>query len=171
MLDDYSPLRKLNSGSSKDYILFDIKEALQYAPIRSSSGSKGTSFFKSKNPPYGAIFTYNLPKAYETLKQIRKRNEAKLDKENKDVPFPGWEKLDAELNENPAKIVIEIRDKNGEFVDRVPGTNKKGVNRIAWSLTKPIVSTISSDNSYRGYRLSVKSIRGLQCNSYGIQRW
>ena len=156
VLDDYSPLRKLNSDSSKDYMLFDIKEALQYAPIRSSSGSKGTSFFKSKNPPYGAIFTYNLPKAYETLKQIRKRNEAKLDKENKDVPFPGWEKLDAELNENPAKIVIEIRDKNGKFIDRVSGTNKKGVNRIAWSLTKPIVSTISSDNSYRGYRLSVQ---------------
>ena len=38
----------------------------------------------------------------------RMKKEAKLDKENKDIPFPGWDKLDAELNEKPTKIVLEI---------------------------------------------------------------
>tara|TARA_B100001094_G_scaffold40203_2_gene34839 strand:+ start:388 stop:3627 length:3240 start_codon:yes stop_codon:yes gene_type:complete len=161
VLDDYSPLRSLNSNSSKDFMLFDIKEALQYVPIRSSSGSKGTSFFKSKNPPYGAIFTYNIPKPFETLKSKRKKNEAKLDKENRNIPFPGWDNLDAELNEKSAKIVVEIRDENGEFIDRINGSNKKGVNRVAWPLTKPIVSSIKTDNSNRGYQLSIPVSPGI----------
>ena len=161
VLDDYSPLRSLNSENSNDFLLFDIKEALQYTPIRSSSGSKGTSFFKSENPPYGAIFTYNLPKSFETLKSKRKKKEAKLDKENKNIPFPGWDNLDAELNEKPTKIILEIRNEKGEFVDRVSGSNKKGVNRVSWSLSRPIVSTIKTDNSYGGYSLSVPVSPGV----------
>ena len=83
------------------------------------------------------------------------------DKENKDIPFPGWDKLDAELNEKPTKIVLEIRDEKGDFVDRITGSNKKGLNRVAWSLNKPIVTTIRTDNSFGGYRLSVPVSPGV----------
>jgi hypothetical protein len=146
VLDDYSSLRNINSETSKDFILFDTKEALQYNPVRSGSASQGTSYFRSKNPPYGAIFTYNLPKAYETLKSKRKKNEAKLNKENKDVSFPGWTKLDEETNEKPSKIILEIVDKNGLIVERINGTTKKGINRVSWALTKPILSIIKSSS-------------------------
>ena len=56
VLDDFSSLRKLNTSNSNEVILFDVKEALQYNPIRSGTSSQGSSYYTSKNPPYGAIF-------------------------------------------------------------------------------------------------------------------
>ena len=148
VLDDYSPLRNIDSEKSKEFILFDTREALQYNPVRSGSSSQGSTYFRSKNPPYGATFTYNLPNSYETLKSKRKKREAKLNKDNLDIPFPGWANLDREVNEKPSKIILEIIDKNGLIVDRINGTTKKGINRVSWSLTRPILSSIKSNSGF-----------------------
>ena len=148
VLDDYSPLRNIDSEKSKEFILFDTREALQYNPVRSGSSSQGSTYFRSKNPPYGATFTYNLPNSYETLKSKRKKREAKLNKDNLDIPFPGWANLDKEVNEKPSKIILEIIDKNGLIVDRINGTTKKGINRVSWSLTRPILSSIKSNSGF-----------------------
>ena len=148
VLDDYSPLRNIDSEKSKEFILFDTREALQYNPVRSGSSSQGTSFFTSKNPPYGATFTYNLPNSYETLKSKRKKKEAKLNKDNLDIPFPGWVNLDKEVNEKSSKIILEILDQNGLIVDRVNGTTKKGINRVSWPMTRPILSSIKSNSGF-----------------------
>ena len=164
VLDDYSSLRNINSETSKDYILFGTKEALQYNPVRSGSSSQGTSYFKSNNPPYGAVFTYNLPKSYETLKSNRKKIETKLNKENLDIPFPGWKNLDKETNENPSKIILEIVDKNGLIIDRINGSTKKGINRVSWSLTKPMLSVIKSDS-----RLSYPRSIPVNPGTYGVR--
>ena len=148
VLDDYSPLRNIDSEKSKEFILFDTREALQYNPVRSGSSSQGTSFFTSKNPPYGATFTYNLPNSYETLKSKRKKKEAKLNKDNLDIQFPGWVNLDKEVNEKSSKIILEILDQNGLIVDRVNGTTKKGINRVSWPMTRPILSSIKSNSGF-----------------------
>ena len=73
VLDDFSSLRKLNTSNSNEVILFDVKEALQYNPIRSGTSSQGSSYYTSKNPPYGAIFSYNLPDSYKSLKSLRSK--------------------------------------------------------------------------------------------------
>ena len=146
VLDDYSPLRKLNNQTKNDFILFDIKEALQYNQIRTGTDSQGSSYFTSKNPPYGAIFSYYLPKSYTSIKSERIKKERVLNKENKDVPFPGWENLDKENEELKSKIILEIRDSNGSLVDRINGSSRKGINRISWSLSKPIVTGLSSSS-------------------------
>ncbi|MAU64304.1 MAG: glycosyl hydrolase [Flavobacteriaceae bacterium] len=164
ILDDYSSLRNINSETSKDFILFETKEALQYNPVRSGSASQGSSYFRSKNPPYGAIFTYNLPKSYETLKSKRKKKETELNKEKKDIPFPGWNELDKEINEKSSKIILEIVDKNGLIIDRINGTTKKGINRVSWSLTKPISSVIKS-SSRSNYTPSIPVNPG----TYGVR--
>ncbi len=164
ILDDYSSLRNINSETSKDFILFETKEALQYNPVRSGSASQGSSYFRSKNPPYGAIFTYNLPKSYETLKSKRKKKETELNKEKKDIPFPGWNELDKEINEKSSKIILEIVDKNGLIIDRINGTTKKGINRVSWSLTKSISSVIKS-SSRSNYTPSIPVNPG----TYGVR--
>ena len=151
VLDDYSPLRKLNKENSKDYLLFDVKTALQYNPIRSGTSSQGSSYYNAKNPPYGAIFTYNLPKSYSSLKSKRIKKEKELDKLKKDVPFPGWKSLDNEQNEIKPNIFLEIRDKDGNLIDRVKGSVKKGINRVSWNLTKPNPVTLNT----RGYQSSL----------------
>ena len=125
VLDDFSSLRKLNKSNSNEVILFDVKEALQYNPIRSGTSSQGSSYYSSKNPPYGAIFSYNLPHSYKSLKSLRSKREKELDKLNKDIPFVGWDELDKEINETKSKIILEIRDDNGDLVDRINGSTKK----------------------------------------------
>ncbi|MDC3228015.1 glycosyl hydrolase, partial [Flavobacteriaceae bacterium] len=137
VLDDFSSLRKLNTSNSNEVILFDVKEALQYNPIRSGTSSQGSSYYTSKNPPYGAIFSYNLPDSYKSLKSLRSKREKELDKLNKDIPFVGWDELDKEINETKSKIILEIRDDNGDLVDRINGSTKKGINRVSWNLSKP----------------------------------
>ena len=156
VLDDFSSLRKLNTSNSNEVILFDVKEALQYNPIRSGTSSQGSSYYTSKNPPYGAIFSYNLPDSYKSLKSLRSKREKELDKLNKDIPFVGWDELDKEINETKSKIILEIRDDNGDLVDRINGSTKKGINRVSWNLSKPLLTILDSNSRWSRSSLTVK---------------
>ena len=156
VLDDFSLLRKLNKSNSNEVILFDVKEALQYNPIRSGTSSQGSSYYSSKNPPYGAIFSYNLPDSYKSLKSLRSKREKELDKLNKDIPFVGWDELDKEINETKSKIILEIRDDNGDLVDRINGSTKKGINRVSWNLSKPLPTILDSNSRWSRSSITVK---------------
>jgi len=156
VLDDFSSLRKLNTSNSNEVILFDVKEALQYNPIRSGTSSQGSSYYTSKNPPYGAIFSYNLPDSYKSLKSLRSKREKELDKLNKDIPFVGWDELDKEINETKSKIILEIRDDNGDLVDRINGSTKKGINRVSWNLSRPLPTILDSNSRWSRSSLTVK---------------
>ena len=155
VLDDYSSLRFLSSNSLKSNIVFTPRKALQYSPIRSGSSSQGSNTYYAKNPDYGAIFTFYLSDEVSTKKQKRKKIEKELEKSNSDIPFPGWDELDAELNQNLPKIIIEIYDDNNNFIDRFSTAYKKGFNRISWDLTKNISTNVSS-GSTRSYSPSVR---------------
>ena len=98
--------------------MFTPRKALQYSPIRSGSSSQGSNTYYAKNPDYGAIFTFYLSDEVSTKKQKRKKIEKELEKSNSDIPFPGWDELDAELNQNLPRVIIEIYDDNNNFVDR-----------------------------------------------------
>ena len=155
VLDDYSSLRFLSSNSLKSNIVFTPRKALQYSPIRSGSSSQGSNTYYAKNPDYGAIFTFYLSDEVSTKKQKRKKIEKELEKSNSDIPFPGWDELDAELNQNLPKVIIEIYDDNNNFVDRFSTAYKKGFNRITWDLTKNISTNVSS-GSTRSYSPSIR---------------
>ena len=155
VLDDYSSLRFLSSNSLKSNIVFTPRKALQYSPIRSGSSSQGSNTYYAKNPDYGAIFTFYLSDEVSTKKQKRKKIEKELEKSNSDIPFPGWDELDAELNQNLPKVIIEIHDDNNNFVDRFSTAYKKGFNRISWNLTKNISTNVSS-GSTRSYSPSIR---------------
>ena len=155
VLDDYSSLRFLSSNSLKSNIVFTPRKALQYSPIRSGSSSQGSNTYYAKNPDYGAIFTFYLSDEVSTKKQKRKKTEKELEKSNSDIPFPGWDELDAELNQNLPKVIIEIYDDNNNFVDRFSTAYKKGFNRVSWNLTKNISTNVSS-GSTRSYSPSIR---------------
>ncbi len=155
VLDDYSSLRFLSSNSLKSNLVFTPRKALQYSPIRSGSSSQGSNTYYAKNPDYGAIFTFYLSDEVLTKKQKRKKIEKELEKSNSNIPFPGWDELDAELNQNLPKVIIEIYDDNNNFVDRFSTAYKKGFNRISWDLTKNISTNVSS-GSTRSYSPSIR---------------
>ena len=60
-----------------------------------SLGNTGGQFYIAKNPTYGAVFTYHLSDVPSTSKSKRMRSERILNKDMKDIPFPGYEALAA----------------------------------------------------------------------------
>ncbi|MER3376324.1 MAG: glycosyl hydrolase [Allomuricauda sp.] len=133
ILDDISPLRDFDA-STKEPTLFKVQPAYWYMEKEAVYG-QGHSEYAAKNPPYGATFTYYLPEKLKSLKEVRTEKEKELTKQKANIPFPGWDKLEDEtLQEKPA-LVLMVKDADGEVVNTVEGTNKKGFNRVAWDLS------------------------------------
>ena len=135
ILDDYSALREFTEDNlKKQGKLFSPRPAKWFVP-RSNVGNTGADYYFAKNPTYGAVFTYHLADSYQTTQQLRKKKEAELNKKNADIPFPGWDALDAEGEEEPAKVVLSIQDQKGNVINKVSQKAQKGSHRIAWDMT------------------------------------
>lgn len=137
ILDDYSALRSLNPNDLDSAKLFKPKNALLYQPITGGTSSQGASYFKAKNPDYGATFTYYLPKGFESKKTVRQKKEKVLNKENKAIPFPGWDELEAEKTQDEPYALLVVKDERDNVVKQIKAPYKKGVNRISWNLKRP----------------------------------
>lgn len=134
ILDDISPLRELREETlAMDALLFPVKQAWLYRP-QGVTIAPGASEYRAENPPFGAIFTYYLKEDLKSLKDVRKAEEKKLDNAGSDIPFPGWEALEDEKNEDAPFLVITVKDEAGKVVNHVKATAKKGIHRINWDL-------------------------------------
>ena len=134
VLDDYSALREMTADNLKRKgKLFAPRTAKWYLP-RSNVGNTGADYFFSKNPTFGAVFTYHLSDDFSTKKETRKKREKELNKKKLNVPFPGWDALDLEKNEKGAKVLLTIQDPQGNIIRKISAKAKKGSNRIAWDL-------------------------------------
>jgi len=133
VLDDYTPLRELTPELlNQEAVLFDSRDALWYVP-NDEVGSQGSAEWAAENPPYGATFTYYLKEGLQSLEARRKADERALD-EDADVPFVGWDSLEAEMREEGPTILLTIRDENGEVVNRITGPTSAGFHRVNWEL-------------------------------------
>ena len=134
VLDDYSALREMTPENlSKKGKLFKPRDAKLFKP-RNSLGNTGGQFYTAKNPEYGAVFTYNLNDVPKTSKSLRMQRERRLNTDNKDIPFPGYDKLSDEMNEKPASIILTIKDSDGNHIRNVKKNASNGSSRIAWNL-------------------------------------
>jgi len=132
ILDDITPLRNFNSAAATaEATLYPIKDTYWYKQSN-RVGSQGDAEYIAKNPPFGANFTYYLPKKQESIKDIRKAKEKKGN-----INFPGWDALEAENKQEGPSILLIIKNAKGAVVNTVKGTNKKGFNRVSWNLTYP----------------------------------
>ncbi len=133
ILDDYTPLRQMSaSGPEKAPALYPVRDALWYVPR--DKWDEGGSRYVAENPPFGACFTYYLPESLPTIKSERQEREKKLDKEGKDIPFPGWERLDEEKQQDHPEIRLTVKDALGNIVNTVKGKTDKGFHRVSWNL-------------------------------------
>nr|WP_299382172.1 glycosyl hydrolase [Allomuricauda sp.] len=133
VLDDMSALRDFDASTSASASLFKVKPAYWYVEKDEVYG-QGNTQYAAKNPPYGAIFTYYLPEKLKTLKETRTKAEKTKNKQGANIPFPGYDALDKEKNQEKPELVLLVRDSGGKVVNSVKGTNKKGFNRVAWDL-------------------------------------
>lgn len=157
VFDDYSLLREINEETLRqEGLLFKPRTALQYVPIRSGSASQGGNYFLADNPPYGAVLRYYLADDYKTIEELRKDREKKL---TGNIPFPGWDKLEAEKNQEKPKAILVVRNSENEVVSKLEGPLKKGFQEVSWDLTTPMVTNLkpgpSPDTGRRRSRRSI----------------
>lgn len=134
ILDNYSVLRDVDENIIKsDSKLFSVKDALWYIEATSRYG-QGSTYFKAKNPDFGATFTYYLKEVPKTLKEIRKEKEKELFKDGKKIPQPSNDELLIEKNETAPYLIFSILDENNNVVRKITQTAKKGINREVWDL-------------------------------------
>ena len=139
VLDDYSPLRTISSAiQNKTNTLFSVRDAWWYVPSvpmqAKGMPSQGTSSFVSDNPPFGAVFTYYLNDLPETSKEKRKNSEKALREKNTSIPFPGWERLFQESNEDEPQVLLLVSNEKGNPIRWIKSSAKKGLHRANWDL-------------------------------------
>jgi len=152
ILDDYSPLRELAMNKEileKPSHIFPVADALMYVQTGGKYG-QGSNFFKSKNPDFGATFTYYLKEVPKTLKAERKDNEKELFKEKKPIPQPNREELRDEAAEMDPLLIITIYNEEGYAIRKLTKKASKGVNRITWDLRYPSTRPISASSGSAG---------------------
>ena len=151
VLDDYSALREFTEDNlSQKGKLFTPRTAKWFVP-RSNIGNTGADYYFAKNPTYGAVFTYHLADEYQTAKEVRKEKETSLNKNNADIPFPGWDALDTERQEKEAQVVLSIQDSQGNVINKISQKASQGSHRMAWNFSHFNPYSISdSPSRYRG---------------------
>ena len=154
VLDDYSALREMTPERLKQTgTLFTPRAAKWYIP-RSNLGNTGADFYIADNPAFGTTFTYHLANAYSTKKQDRKKQEKAANKNRTNIAFPGYAALDAENNEQPAKVWISISDQDGNIVRHLSQKAKKGTHRLTWDLRHASTQAIDPDRKRSGWNAS-----------------
>ncbi|MDH3253744.1 MAG: glycosyl hydrolase [Acidobacteriota bacterium] len=142
ILDDYTPLRTVSEKIlEQEAALFPVRTAWWYVPRRTlgrgEQASQGAAYFVAPNPPFGAVFTYYLKDELETSKANRRKKERDLEKQGQDTPYPGWEAVRAEREEEDPAIILTVRDVDGNVVRRLTGPTTAGFHRVAWDLRYP----------------------------------
>ena len=145
ILDNYAPLRALTKEVlEKDGHIFPIKDALMFVedyPLGTlgsrEKGFQGESYFSVPNPPIVATFIYYLKESIQTLEDKRKERERELIRDNKAVPYPTYEQMRAEEEEETPYIFFTILDEDDNVVRRLRAPARKGLQRMTWDLRYP----------------------------------
>jgi hypothetical protein len=155
VLDDYSALRAIeNSKPSETAILYPIREALSWersSPLGLPGKSfQGDNFYTAENLGPEAMITYYYGDTYKSLKEKRSEKEKELIKSGKDTPYPSYEDLEAERNQEDAQLVFTIKNSAGTVVKKEFKTPKEGVQRFHWDLryTLPNPIDLSTPSFY-----------------------
>jgi photosystem II stability/assembly factor-like uncharacterized protein len=142
VLDDYTPLREIAAGAlQRGSVLFPIRDAWWYVPYvpmqARGKPTLGSTDYTAPNPPFGATFTYYLEEVPATEQADRVRTERELRERGDDVPFPGWDRLRREATEAEPRVLLMVRDEQGQPVRWVEGPAQAGLHRVSWDLRRP----------------------------------
>ncbi|MDR9418309.1 WD40/YVTN/BNR-like repeat-containing protein [Gracilimonas sp.] len=146
ILDDYSSLRGMRDNLDSNTI-FQVRDAWWYVPNipmqAKGMPSQGSMNFHTPNPEFGAMITYYIDDVPQTAKQQRRETEQALEAEGEDIPFPGWDTLSEESEENAPSVLLLIRDDENNAVRWLQGNTATGLHRITWDLRYPAPNAIS----------------------------
>jgi photosystem II stability/assembly factor-like uncharacterized protein len=155
ILDDYAFLRDVSAARlAGEAALFSSRRAWWYIERNllgdPGKASQGAAWFTAPNPPFGAVFTYHLRDGLKSGKAARQEAEKPLREGQANVPFPGWDALEAEAREQDPAVLLTVRDAAGNVVRRIEGPTGKGFHRVAWDLRMPNPGAIASGSEGGG---------------------
>lgn len=134
IIDDYTPLRTFKKDIlDKEGYLFPVKDALMYIQTGGKYG-QGATYFKAKNPEFGAVFTYYAKEGPKSMKDARKEKEAELFKKGEPIPQPTEAVLQAEKNEIAPYLTFMVTDEQGNKVRMIKKAISAGISRVNWDL-------------------------------------
>ncbi len=147
ILDDYSALRTSMDDLSDKAILFETRDAWWFLPDNRRGwgglGDFGQNKYSADNPPHGAVFSYYLPEAIQSLKKQRLEIEKEQSKQGENTPYPDWVELRREDTEEEPSVILTVRDGEGAVVRRIPAATSKGYHRFAWDMRYPAPDPVS----------------------------
>jgi hypothetical protein len=97
----------------------------------------GAEFFTAPNPPLGAVFTYYLKNGVKSQQAIRREREIEIEQAGGNTPYPAWDAVRAEDQEEDPAVYLMVRDSDGNIVRQVAGEAEEGLHRSAWDLRLP----------------------------------
>lgn len=147
VLDDYSPLRSLNSGTlEKEAHIFPVKKSwmfLESKPLGLRGKSfQGSAYYTAENPAVGAQFTYYLKDDILTRKEMRQKEEKKILEKGDKIQYPEFEEIREEDDEPAPKLFFTIKDGNGNIIRQLEAEPKKGIHRIVWDFHYPSTTPV-----------------------------
>jgi photosystem II stability/assembly factor-like uncharacterized protein len=140
VMDDYTPLRNAAPEKLADAnaTIFPIRDAYMYSMYSPFGGGGkahlGEQLFTGENPPNGALITYYVKTAPQTLRQKRQADERDAERNNAKPKYPTLDELRKEEEEQPAQLIFTITDANGNFVRQLTSPAAAGIRRITWDL-------------------------------------
>jgi hypothetical protein len=151
VLDDISPLRDIDPEAlEEEAMLWAGRDALWYIEERplgdEGKASQGDGYFTADNPPFGAVFTYYLRDDFKTLEEERQEAE-----EGKDsTRMPSFDRITEEMREEEPKVILTVRDEEGDIVRRIEASPKKGLHRVSWDLMGPNPTALTGEAAQDG---------------------
>ena len=147
ILDDFSPLRKINRDNLKqEALLFPSRDALWYLPERFHTSTQGDFEFRAENPEFGATFTYYLRDGMKSLSEKREEQENKEAEKGRYPLYPDWETVEEELRESEPSVYLIIKNMEGEPIRKVSANSDKGIHRVTWDLRFPSSKALGIGN-------------------------
>jgi len=139
VLDDYSPLRGIADGAlDSAAALFSVRDAWWYVPNEPGQAigqpTRGSDSFRTANPEFGASFTYFLSEVPKTAADQRREREQEQRDAGEDAPFPGYDLLREEAAENAPRVLLLVRNADGDPVRWIEGPAREGLQRVSWNL-------------------------------------
>ncbi|MEM6343333.1 MAG: glycosyl hydrolase [Bacteroidota bacterium] len=156
VLDNYAPLRSLDEEAlTAEAHIFPIKDAWMFNQATPVGGYgkafQGESFFTAPNPPVGTVIRYHFKDPIKTLKQIRKDKEKELAKAGEPIPYPSFEEMRAEDNEEKPYLLFTITDGDDNVVRRIKTAASTGMKSITWDFRYPSTYPVNPKRDGRGY--------------------
>ncbi|MBS1543369.1 MAG: glycosyl hydrolase [Bacteroidetes bacterium] len=157
VFDDYSVLREVSDQQlQQEATLFPARKAWWYIQrshlsFDEEKGGLGADHYVAPNPKFGATFTYYLKTSLKTKEAARKDAEQPLRTKNQNIPWPGWDALKAEAQQDAPRIWLTVKDASGAVVRRIEGPMDKGFHRVTWDLRYPAPESIGLSNSGYGF--------------------